>query len=146
MSSSSHPILIVEDNADDLYILKRSFRLAEISNELRHVEDGQQAIEYLQGVGPFFDRIAYPLPSLVLLDLKLPIKDGFDVLTWIRQHPHLKGLIVLILSSSGEDGDVSRAYELGANAFLVKPASIDKLTEMVRTLGMFWLNHNRFKR
>ena len=90
MSNSSHSILIVEDNSDDLYILKRAFRLAGTPNELHCVEDGQQAIDYLQGVRPFDDRAAYPLPSLVLLDLKLPVKHGFEVLAWVRQHPALR--------------------------------------------------------
>ena len=145
MSGSSHPILIVEDSEDDLYMLQRSLRIAEIANASRHVEDGQQAIDYLQGVGPYCDRAAYPLPALILLDLKLPLKNGFEVLAWIRQQPVLKTIVVIILTSSGENQDVTQAYELGANAFLVKPTSVDKLTEIVKSLEIFWLRHNKFK-
>lgn len=145
MTASSHPILVVEDSRDDLFFLQRSFRTAEIPNELHHVRDGQEAIDYLQGVGSFSNREANPFPALVLLDLKLPGKHGFEVLTWMRQQTSLAGLIVVVLSSSGEESDVSKAYELGANAFLVKPTSIEKLTEIVRALDSFWLRHNRFK-
>jgi CheY-like chemotaxis protein len=144
MNASDRVILIVEDDANDLFFLKRAFGIAHVVNELRHVENGQQAIDYLQGVGPFFDRIAYPLPSLVLLDLKLPLKHGFEVLAWIRQQPLLRNIIVIILTSSSEEKDVSKAYDLGANAFLVKPTSAEKLTEIVRALDMFWFRHNRF--
>jgi CheY-like chemotaxis protein len=145
MSALSHPILIVEDNRDDLFFLQRSFAIAEIPNELRNVGDGQQAIDYLQGIGPYFDRTAYPLPALVLLDLKLPLKHGFEVLASLRQQPSLRGIVVIILTSSSEESDVSKAYDLGANAFLVKPTSVDKLTEIVRALDTFWLRHNKFK-
>lgn len=140
--SARRSILIVEDNEDDLFILKRAFKLAGIVNDFRTAEDGQQAIDYLQGVAPFDDREAYPVPAIVLLDLKLPIKTGLEVLAWIKQQPALGGVIILILTSSSEDKDVTRAYELGANAFLVKPASADKLTDMVRALDCFWLRHN----
>ena len=145
MSASSHPILIVEDNRDDFFFLQRSFTITEIPNELRHVVDGQQAIDYLQGIGPYFDRTAYPLPALILLDLKLPLKHGFEVLEWLRQQLSLRGIIVIILTSSSEERDVSKAYDLGANAYLVKPTSIDKLTEIVRALDTFWLRQNKFK-
>ena len=144
MTASPHLILIVEDSSDDFFFLQRSFNLADVINELRLVSDGQQAVDYLQGNAPFHDRAAYPLPSLILLDLKLPLMDGFEVLSWIRQQPLLKNIIVIVLTSSSEEKDVARAYELGANAFLVKPTSIDKLTDIVRSLELFWLQHNKF--
>jgi CheY-like chemotaxis protein len=143
-TASSLSILIVEDSADDFFFLERSFKLAEISNVLHHADDGQRAIDYLQGVAPFNDRATYPLPSLVLLDLKLPLMHGFEVLSWIRKHPATKNIVVIVMTSSSEDKDVEKAYELGANAFLVKPASIDKLTDIVRSLDVFWLRHNKF--
>jgi CheY-like chemotaxis protein len=144
MSHSPRPILIVEDNVDDLFLLKRAFRLAGISNQLCYAEDGQRAIDYLQGTGPFGDRDAYPLPALVLLDLKLPTKHGFEVLAWIRQQPSFKRVIIVVLTSSGEENDISRAYDLGANAYLVKPTSAEKLTEIIRALDIFWLCHNKY--
>jgi len=145
MSDSRPSVLIVEDNPDDLFILKRAFRLAGTPNPLNHVEHGQQAIDYLAGVCPFDDRGAYPLPSLVLLDLKLPIKNGLEVLAWIKQQASCRGIVVVILTSSSEDKDISQAYDLGANAFLVKPASAEKLTEIVRALDVFWLQHNKYR-
>jgi CheY-like chemotaxis protein len=145
MSDSPLSVLIVEDSLDDLFILKRAFRLAGTPNEFHHVENGQQAIDYLAGIGPYSDRSAYPLPSLVLLDLKLPVKHGLEVLEWIKKQPSCQGIIVVILTSSSEDKDVSRAYDLGANAFLVKPTSAEKLTEIVRALDVFWLRHNKYR-
>lgn len=144
MNASDRVILVVEDDANDLFFLKRAFGIAHVVNELHHVENGQQAIDYLQGIGPFSDRITYPLPSLVLLDLKLPLKHGFEVLACIRQQPLLRNIVIVILTSSSEEKDVSKAYDLGANAFLVKPTSAEKLTEIVRALEMFWFRHNRF--
>jgi DNA-binding response OmpR family regulator len=138
MSNSGYPILVVEDSRDDFFFLQRSFKIAGIPNGLYHVEDGQQAIAYLQGSSPFLDR------ALILLDLKLPLKNGFEVLSWLRKQEPLEGVIVIVLSSSSEVSDVSKAYELGANAYLVKPTSIDKLTEIVRALDTFWLRHNKF--
>lgn len=83
------------------------------------------------------------MPALVLLDLKLPLKHGFEVLAWIKQQTFLNGIIVIALTSSSEDSDVARAYDLGANAYLVKPTSAEKLTEIVRALDVFWLRHNK---
>jgi CheY-like chemotaxis protein len=144
MTALLHPILVVEDSADDFFFLERSFKLAEVPNELRHADDGQRALDYLQGTGLFADREANPLPSLILLDLKLPLMHGFEVLSWIRKQPALKHIVIIVLTSSSEERDVARAYELGANAFLVKPTSIDTLTEIVRSLEFFWLRHNKF--
>ena len=144
MTAFPHPILVVEDNADDFFFLERAFKLAEVPNELRHADDGQRALDYLQGAGLFTDRAANPLPSLILLDLKLPLMHGFEVLGWIRKQPALKHIVVIVLTSSSEVRDVERAYELGANAFLVKPTSVDKLIEIVRSLETFWLRHNKF--
>ena len=144
MSEPPHSILIVEDNPDDLFILKRAFKLAGTQIELHCAENGQQAIDYLAGVSPYDDRSTHRVPSLILLDLKLPIKHGLEVLKWIRQQPSCRAIVVVILTSSSEDKDVSLAYELGANAFLVKPTSVEKLTEVVRALDVVWLRHNKY--
>jgi CheY-like chemotaxis protein len=106
-------------------------------------KDGQQAIDYLAGHGKFADRQAFPLPCTVLLDLKLPHKMGLEVLQWIRQQSSLKWLIVIIFSSSVDEGDIRRAYSFGANAFLVKPADAHKLFEMCRALKEFWFVQNQ---
>jgi CheY-like chemotaxis protein len=139
---SSDTILHVEDRPDDVFLLKYAFKSAEIKNPVHVTEDGQRAIDYLIGKGQFADREKYPLPLLTLLDLQLPQKPGLEVLEWIRQQPALKSMIVIILSSSVYEGDLRRAYELGANAFLVKPSSTQTLADMCRALKHFWLVHN----
>src|ERR1051325_11620971 len=139
----SDSILHVEDREEDVFLLNYAFRRAEIKNPVYVAADGQQALDYLGGAGKFADRSKFPLPCLVLLDLQLPHKMGLEVLEWIRQQPSLKALIVITLSSSLHEGDIRRAYELGTNAFLVKPASADMLADMCQALKHFWLVHNQ---
>jgi CheY-like chemotaxis protein len=137
-------ILHVEDSEEDVFLLQYAFRTTGISNPVQVVDDGDEAIDYLAGRGKFADRQAFPLPCLVLLDLKMPRKMGLEVLEWIRQQPQpeIKTLIVIVLSASANAGDVSRAYELNANAFLVKPSSSAVLADMCEALKHFWLVHN----
>jgi CheY-like chemotaxis protein len=139
---NSNPILHVEDSEEDVFLLKHAFKRADIKQRVQVVTDGQQAIDYLAGNGKFADRKQFALPCLVLLDLKLPHKMGLEVLEWIRQQPSLKSLIVIVLSSSFHEGDVRRAYELGANGFLVKPSDSNTLTDMCQALKHFWITHN----
>lgn len=140
---NSDSILHVEDRDEDVFLLKYAFKRADIRNPVQVVTDGQQAIDYLAGDGEFADRSKFPLPCLLLLDLQLPYKMGLEVLEWIRQQPSLKPLIVIILSSSINEGDVRHAYELGTNAFLVKPSSADTLADICQALKHFWLIHNQ---
>jgi CheY-like chemotaxis protein len=140
---SLHPILHVEDSDEDIFLVQYAFKRAEITNPAQVVTDGQMAIDYLSGAGKFTDRTQFPLPGLVLLDLKLPHVIGMEVLAWIRQQPSLKPLIVIILSSSGQEGDIARAYELGVNGFLVKPADANTLADMCKALKHFWLTYNQ---
>jgi CheY-like chemotaxis protein len=136
----SHPaILVVEDNPDDVMLLQRAFRKANLMNPLRVVQDGQAAIEYLEGKAPYNDRAEYPLPALVLLDLKLPKRTGHEVLDWLRGQPGLKRIPVAMLTSSRESPDVNRAYDLGANSYLTKPVDFDALLSMVKTLQLYWM-------
>src|ERR1041385_2090882 len=114
-------ILLAEDRPDDVMLVLRSFERAGIKNPIRVVPDGEKAIAYLGGSGAFSDRQAHPLPELILLDLKMPRMDGFKVLRWIRTHPKLSRLRVVVLTSSENIRDVNLAYSLGANSFLVKP-------------------------
>jgi CheY-like chemotaxis protein len=137
------PILQVEDSDEDVFLLEYAFRRAGILNPVHVATDGQQAIDYLLGRGGFSDRERHPLPGLILLDLKLPMRTGLEVLAWVRQQPELKTLVVIVLSSSINDGDVRRAYELGANAFLVKPSDTNALADMCRALKHFWLTYNQ---
>lgn len=130
---------MAEDDLTDAYFFKRAFRRAGIPVLLHFVRDGQEVIDYLQGDGQFADRTAHPLPQLVLLDLKMPRLDGFEVLEWVRQQPGFKGLQVVIFSGSGEPKDINRAYGLGANWYLVKPHSMEELTALVGRFKKFWL-------
>ena len=134
-------LLLVEDNGDDVFFMKRAMATAGIAHPLETAADGQAAIDYLAGKGDFADRQRFPLPFLVFLDLKLPHKSGLEVLEWVRSQPLLRTLIVLVLTSSREESDVSKAYALGANCFLVKPPSGLQLNELVKLIRTYWLEN-----
>ena len=134
--------LVAEDDGNDVFFLQRAFQQAKIENPLHVVGDGQEAIDYLSGEGKFSDRSLYPLPHLFILDLKMPRKTGLDVLLWLQEQPELRCLPVLVLSSSAQRTDIERAYELGANAFVVKPASLERRVELAKVIGTFWLEFN----
>jgi len=138
----SHTILLVEDNEDDAFFMKRALRDAGIQNPVKLVEDGRQAIEYLSGSGKFADRSLHPLPMIVFLDLKLPFKSGHDVLEWIRAQPQFAKLIIIVLTSSSEPIDLNRAYKAGANSYVVKPATADQLLETAKAFKLWWLDQN----
>jgi CheY-like chemotaxis protein len=121
-----------------VWLVRHAFQSANISNPLRIVNDGQEAIDYLKGNGAYSDRGAFPLPKLVLLDLKMPRLNGFDVIGWMRRHYPWKLTPIIILSSSALPQDVNRAYELGANAYMVKPADYRALERLFRTIADFW--------
>jgi CheY-like chemotaxis protein len=137
-------ILQVEDDENDVFILSRVFERAGITSPVHVVTDGEMAIEYLSGVGQFADRQKYPLPCLVLTDLKLPKKSGLELLKWIRNEPGLKKLVVVLFSSSALSWDVDLAYELGANAYIQKPADPSQLKEIAQLLKGWWLGYNHF--
>jgi len=134
-------ILQVEDDPNDVFLLRYAMTKAGVANPIQVASDGRQAIEYLSGVGKFEDRERFPLPGLVLLDLKLPYVMGLDVLKWIREQPG-KGPVVVILTASAEAEDITSAYGLGANAFLTKPSEASKFWEMVKSIKEFWLTQN----
>lgn len=136
------PILIVEDEPDAITLLQHAFERAGIRQPVQTVHDGDQAIAYLSGESRYADRAAYPLPQLVLLDLKLPRCSGLEVLEWIRAQPTFRGLPVVVLTSSKERSDVRRAYAAGANSYLVKPSSLARLIELVTAFRDYWLIHN----
>lgn len=140
MSSIKVPaILLAEDDENDVFFMERAFEQANIANPLIRVKDGEDAISYLKGEGAFADRGKHPLPYLMLMDLKMPRKNGFEVIQWVRQQPELKRLPLVVLTSSREDPDVNRAYELGANTYLVKPVKFEGLVEMMKALNLYWL-------
>jgi len=137
-------ILLVEDVEDDVFFMRRALRQANISNPLKVASDGQVAIDYLSGLGKYGDRSQYPMPSLVFLDLKMPHKNGFEVLEWIRQHRELDTLTVIVLTSSSEERDIQQTYRLGARSFLIKPPSPEMLFDLMSALKNYWLNYNEF--
>jgi CheY-like chemotaxis protein len=127
-----HPILIAEDEDDEAFLLQRSLKKAAITNPTRRVKNGEEAIEYLAGTGSFADRAQHPLPLVVLLDLNMPKKSGFEVLAWIRAQPLFKALAVDILSGSSREEDIEKALQLGANLYLKKPISILDLDQLLQ--------------
>jgi CheY-like chemotaxis protein len=143
MDVARHTLLLVEDKSNDVLLIRRALGKAGIANPLQVVGDGDQAVAYLAGDGPFADRERFPLPGVVLLDLKLPRRSGLEVLEWLRGQPGLKRLPVVVLTSSAESRDINRAYDLGANSYLVKPVEFGPLLEMVKALGPYWLALNQ---
>ncbi len=134
--------LIVEDLENDALLMRRALQKAGINNPVIVVEDGKQALQYLSGEEQYADRTQYPLPCLILLDLKMPEVDGFEVLQWIREHPSLPPMIVVVLTASNLQEDIGRAYRLGANSYVVKPNSLDKLVDIAKDLANWWIKHN----
>ena len=135
--------LLAEDSENDVCLMKEAFKKAGVVNPLRVVRDGGEAIAYLKGAGPYQERAEHPLPLVLLLDLKMPGKDGFDVLRWVRAQPTLKRLVVIILTASNRAEDADRAFDLGANFYLTKPGPFKALVEMSRCLRD-WLRLNHF--
>lgn len=139
-------ILLVEDNPDDVALILHAFKRAQIANPLHVVTDGEQAMSYLEGSPPHDDRTRHPLPSLVLLDLKLPRRSGFEVIEAAKAQAQLRIIPIVVLTSSNQNEDMRRAYELGANGYLVKPGKRDALIEMMRAVDGYWLGQNRVVR
>ena len=136
-------ILLVEDDANDVFFMRRAMKLAGMLDPLQVAPDGRHAIHYLEGRGEYSDRTQFPLPALVLLDLKLPHVMGLDVLKWIRDQPELKPVIVIVFTSSKLPLDIDQAYVRGANSYLVKPSSPAELPQMVRMIKHYWLELNQ---
>jgi CheY-like chemotaxis protein len=131
-------ILIAEDSEDYALILQSMIKALGWKNPIRMVHDGKEAINYLSGDGQYADREAYPLPSVMFIDIKMPQANGFDVLRWIRDHPERSVVPTIMLSSSDDERDVRLAYELGASAYAVKPADTNDLKAMLQAAYNFW--------
>ena len=142
MNPVHYTILLVEDDANDVLLIQRAFRNAKLRNPVQVVPHGEEAVAYLAGHGPYADRERYPVPALILLDLKLPRMSGLEVLAWLRQQRGLRRLPVVMLTSSRERVDINRAYDLGANSYLVKPVAFDALLDMVKTVDRYWMDLN----
>lgn len=136
---NSTTILLVEDCEDNIFLVRHAMRKAGITTPLEVVLSGEQAIEYLSGTGKYSDWKQFPLPVIVLLDLKMPGMSGFDVLKWIRQQTGLKALRVAMLTSSDMPEEIKLAHDLGANIFLTKPVQLERLVEIMKTLHAHWL-------
>ena len=132
-------VLHIDDDPNDTELLRAAARRADAHLDLQNVEDGEQAMAYLNGVGPYADRVCYPLPALILLDLKMPRATGFELLKWIRKHPEIGAVPVVILSGSELHEDIRQAYAFGANSYLIKPLGFEALVDLVRDVRAVWL-------
>jgi CheY-like chemotaxis protein len=138
MRLPTQTVLVVEDDSNDVLLLQHSMRKAQWVNPIQVVKHGDAAVAYLAGDPPYNDRERYPLPGLILLDLKLPRRNGLEVLAWLRAQPGLRGLPVVVLTSSQEHGDVNQAYQLGVNSYLVKPGSLHGWHELIALIRSYW--------
>lgn len=137
-------ILHVEDDPNDVFLVELAFRKAKTDSVLKVVNDGEQAIKYLNGEGDYSNRENHPFPAVVLLDIKLPRKSGLEVLAWTRaqSRPEVRRLPVLMLTSSNQPTDIDSAYDLGVNSYLVKPGDLSVLSELAKTIAQYWLDLN----
>ncbi|MGD0261451.1 MAG: response regulator [Verrucomicrobiota bacterium] len=136
---SPRTVLYVEDNAEDFALLKLASRKCGTPFSLQHAEDGEKAVAYLSGAGDYADREEHPFPDLVLLDLKMPRRDGFEVLQWIRTNPGTTSLPVVVLAGSSFRADIRRALELGANSYAAKPGKFEELQVLIDQIADVWL-------
>lgn len=143
MSRQPPTVLVVEDDPTDALMIQRAFAKAAVHARLQTVSHGEAAVDYLTGVGQFADRSSFPLPAMMLLDLKLPRLSGLEVLAWLRQQPGLKRLPVVVLTSSRETHDLKGAYERGVNSYLLKPVTFQALLDIIGTAGPYWLTLNQ---
>ncbi len=139
MDKQSFTVLLVEDDLNDIFLVKRAFKMARIRNPLQIVTDGQEAISYLRGEGKYADRDAHPLPKLIVMDIRMPRKSGFEVLEWVKDSSKpLRRIPVVIVSSSDNPIDINRAYELGANAYMVKPVEFRAVEHLFESITHYW--------
>lgn len=136
-------ILLVEDNPDHAELVMRNMEDFQVANRIIHVEDGEAALDYLFGRGGYADRNNYPLPHLMLLDLRLPKIDGLQVLKEVKGNAALKALPVVVLTTSAAERDMAMAYEYHANSYLTKPVSFDEFSKLLGDLGFYWLAWNK---
>ena len=137
--SVNRTILVADDDQNDVFFLRRAFQKSGLEHSVVHVSDGQEAIDYLRGDAGYSDRARFPIPALLLLDLKMPKVDGFDVLHWLKERSDLKELPVVVLSSSSREDDIQRARSLGADDYRVKPADFEQLLLLAQDVSSRWL-------
>jgi len=136
---TARTILLIEDNPSDIELTRRALERSHVANELMVIQDGQEALDYLLCRGDYAGREVPALPSLVLLDLKLPRVPGLEILHAVRSDPRTRRLPVVILTSSNEERDVAASYDLGVNSYIQKPVDFNRFAEAVRQLGLYWL-------
>jgi len=136
-------VLLADDDPDDVFFMERAFKHSTLPNRLFVVPNGLEALAYLRGSAPYADRQSYPLPGLLVLDLKMPLMDGFQVLQWLKGRPEFNHLPIVVRSGSDFPGDMHKAEALGADAYWVKTADITRLTKMLHELHARWLNGHR---
>lgn len=142
-SLETFPILLVDDNLTDIDLMQRAFKRAGFPCRLSILNGGWETLQYLRGDGIYHDREKYPYPALILLDLKMPKVNGFEVLEWIKTQPAPDRPVVIIMTASPRREDVMKVYDLGASAFLVKPGTMNELIHMVKVLAD-WIQINSF--
>ena len=135
-------ILLVEDEATDATLITRAFEKAKVRNPVVHLSDGDSVLRYLAGKGEYADRLKYPLPAVILLDLKLPGATGMQILQWMRAQGEIRRIPVMVLTSDENPKTIDAAYDLGANSYLVKPGSPAEVARMVQTIQQYWVKLN----
>jgi CheY-like chemotaxis protein len=138
MDDSHYTILLVEDEENDAMLLKMALKKNNIINPLHWVKDGLEAIAYLNGEGVYANHALYPFPEVLIVDLKMPRMSGLELLQWIRDHSNYKVIPTIIMSSSRQDSDIEKAYDLGANTYIIKPSSFDELARVVKLTHEYW--------
>jgi CheY-like chemotaxis protein len=138
MQTGNFTVLLVENDLNDIFLVKRAFKMASLQTPLQIVTDGQEAIHYLRGEGKYSDRQAHPLPKLIVMDIKMPRLTGFEVLEWIKHDGLLRRIPVIIVSSSESPDDINHAYELGANAYMIKPMNYRQVEHLFESITHYW--------
>jgi CheY-like chemotaxis protein len=136
------PIMLIEDEYTDSVLIRRAFEKAGVQNPIQYVNNGDDALARLEGIGNYQDRTQYPLPAFILLDLKLPGMHGLNILRWIRSRKELRLIPVVVLTNSADAVDVKSAYEAGANSYMLKPADRNEIDRVIEIIQHYWLQHN----
>ena len=140
MSPNKRPIiiLIADDDAEDRMMVKEALEESRLKNEIHFVENGEELVDYLQNQGRFADKVKFPTPGLILLDLNMPKKDGREALKEIKNDPHLRLIPVVVLTTSKAEEDILRTYDMGVSSFITKPVTFNALVDVMRTLSKYW--------
>jgi CheY-like chemotaxis protein len=146
MGDFQFPIMLLEDDENDVLIFKKALQKAGIANPVYRVRDGQEGIHYMAGDGEFVDRLRFPLPKVIICDLEMPRKTGLEFLAWLKRNPELMVIPTIVLTSSQEDRDVAHAYVLGANAYFLKPGSFLEMQTLVNRIRDYWSSAIKPKR